>query len=258
MHTAVQIRCFIQLATVVAALSHLIARADCPIDFTLNQVQYGAASGQLGFPINLPHECGTDPISATASAGPLGGTFWQGTGFGDLWQLSSGYTFTFNSGWWGWTPASMGLVFIPDLVISGAGPTVDVRVNVTYGGSASNPNPGAMQNFAWSAELRTTDGNLLGSSLHNVTHSPNEPGLDATTNLLSGIPVGTPFTLTLRAQWVPVGPPGGQTNNGATYLSLRQYPVLALPDGYTLDSELGDIAGNALGGAFIVDGFETK
>lgn len=257
MHSANHFRCVVQFAAMVAALSTLVARADCPIDLTLNQVQYGAASGQLAFPISLPQECDVAPVSRTASAGPLGGTFWQGTGYADLWQLSSSYTFTLGSGWWGWTPASGGVVFIPDMVISGPGDSVDVRVNVTYGSTASNPNPATMQNIAWSAELRTTDGNLLGSSFHSREHASNEPGLDATTNLLPGIPVGTPFTLMLKAQWVPVGPLGGQTNNGTTYLRLRQFPVLGLPDGYTVNSMLGNIGGNALGDAFFIGGFES-
>jgi hypothetical protein len=149
-------------ALYLVAVSALEVRAACPVDPTSSQVQYGAASGQLGFPISGAQECDTEPVSVTASAGPLGGTYWQGTAFGELGTARSTYTFTFSSGWWGWTPACMGLFFIPDISISGAGDTVDLRVNVTFGGMASNP-ADAVQSVAWLVRLRTPDGNQLAS-----------------------------------------------------------------------------------------------
>jgi hypothetical protein len=192
----------------------------------------------------------------TASAGPLGGTYWQGTAFGELGTARSTYTFTFSSGWWGWTPACMGLFFIPDISISGAGDTVDLRVNVTFGGTASNASS-AEQNVAWSVRLRTPDGNQLAFATHNSPYTLNGADVEASSNLLTNIPVGTPFSLEVAAQWTPAGPPGGQTNNGTTNLSLRKLEVFALPEGYTANSESGDIVNNMLISRIFLDGFEA-
>ena len=197
-----------------------------------------------------------EPVSAVASAGPLGGTYWEGTGFGERGTARSTYTFTFSSGWWGWTPASMGSFFIPSAIVSGAGEAVDVRVNVAFGGTASNPDDTA-QSVAWSVTLRSPDGNQLAFATHSSPYTLNGAEVEASSNLLANIPVGTPFSLEVATQWVPAGPPGGQTNNGMTYLSLRQLEVFALPEGYTANSEPGSIVNNRLISRIFIDGFEV-
>ncbi len=220
----------------------------CPINYTSGVAQFGAGSGHLANPIGLPEECGLSPVSSTESAGPLGGTYWQGTGTGGQGVNSTSYTFTLGSGWWGYSVASMGMFYFPDLIITGGpGPTVSAQVNVQYGGTASGYVP-AQQNVKWAVDVLDLAGNTLANSFLDLYYTPNGPVLTATSQLLNNLPVGSPFALQVRTQWYQQGPPfgSGLTTNGDAFLQLLGPQVFALPAGYTLDSASAGIVNNQL------------
>lgn len=237
----------VALMAIGLVLPSLAAAAPCPIDTTSGLLQYGAASGGLATPISLPQLCDVAPLEVTASAGPLGGTYWQGTGRADPGVLSTDYVFTIGSGWWGYSVASMGTFFIPDLVITGGpDPVVAAAVNVAYGGAAGGAVPSS-QDVQWAVDFRDPAGNLLSSHLGTLSYAPNGPVQTASSPLLGNLPVGTPFSLQMRAQWFHQGGPGGgSTTSGTGFLELLAAEILSLPSGYTLSSSSAGIVDNQL------------
>jgi len=220
----------------------------CPINYTSGVAQFGAASGGLANPIGLPEECALSPVSSMEAAGPLGGTYWQGTGTGGQGVNSTTYTFTLGSGWWGYSVASMGMFYFPDMIITGgAGPTVSAQLNVQYGGTATGFVP-TEQNVKWAVDILDLMGNTLASSFMDLYYTPNGPVLTATSGLLNNLPVGSPFALQVRTQWYQAGPPfgSGLTTYGDAFLGLLGTEVFALPAGYTLDSASAGIVSNQL------------
>ena len=134
----------------------------CSIDHASSSPQFGAASNvNLGSPINGPTVCGGSPVSATHSQS-IGTTGWSGTGYGNLGSISSDYWFFSGSGWYGSAPASMGLFYIGDLMITG-GPvsTINASVNAAYGGTAGNDFIPDTQSLAWAVKLFDESGFLI-------------------------------------------------------------------------------------------------
>jgi len=196
--------------------------------------------------LHAPSVCGSSPVSAYNFAGPSGGSAWTGTGYGNLGSITSDYTYVVSSGFWGWHPASMGVFYLGDLIITG-GPAseVNVSVNVAYGGTATAPIP-ATQGLSWAVKLfDTADGDLIGAVTTGNSYTPNSGTQTATSSLLVDVPVGTTFSLEMSAQWYHAqGARFEGTTTGDMFIQFLSSEVFNLPDGYTLNSGSGGIEDN--------------
>ena len=220
------------------------ARA-CDFDFVPGTLQAAAGSGQLGFPVGGAESCGPPDQEEFEFAGPLGGTYWEGTGRGTTLRNEFEYSFTVGSGWWGWTPAMMGGFMVPDVVFSGPGPTVDVAVNVALGGTAGGAIPSSHP-VSWFVNFRDASGvGGYGSAVMTDSYTPNGPAETATSFTITGVPVGVPVALELRSQWTPHGE-SSSTTSGTGFQELLDSEVFVLPAGYTADSAEAGIVDNQL------------
>ena len=227
--------------------------AGCPINYISGVAQYGAASGGLANPIGLPSECSLSPGVSKNDSQSVGLTGWSGTGIGGYGINSSSYYFTIDSGWWGYSVASMGLFYFPDIVITGApASTVSASVNVTYGGSAQGTYIPTTQNVKWAVDILDLSGNALTGYVGDLFYTPNGPVLSADSGALN-LPVNTPFALQVRTQWFHAGPPfnSGLVTTGDMFLQLMGDGVLTLPEGYTVNSVSAGIVDNVFTAAVV-------
>ena len=227
--------------------------AGCPISYTSGVAQFGAASGGLANPIGGPSECSLSPGVSAYNALALGGTEWQGTGVGGYGINSSSYYFKSGSGWWGYSVASMGMFYFPDLIITG-GPASSVsgNVNVAYGGTAIGDGIPALQNVKWAVDILDLTGGTYASYFTDLYYTPNGPVLSAASGLLSNLPVNTPFALQVRTQWYHAGPAGGAPDiSGEMFLQLMGDGVFTLPEGYTVNSSSAGIVDNVFSAAVV-------
>lgn len=229
----------------IALLAASLGRtAEACFDHTSGAVQARAASGSQ----NSTVECGSPPVEVTNSLSS-GGTYWTGTGRGLLGLNETDYTFHLEYGWWGFSVRTLAGFQLPGLIITGGpGPTVDVAVNVAFGGAASGYVP-ASQNVRFDVQLWDPSGNGIGSGVNStVSYVPNGPEQFATSPLILNVPVGTPFTLELTTTWFTEGPPfgSGLTTYGYGYVALLSTEVFALPPGYTVDAVSAGIVDNQI------------
>ncbi len=230
--------------------------AACPFDLQSSELQFGAGS-ECNTP--FPTQCETSPVSVTGSRA-LGGSAWVGTGTADCGTLSLEYTFTLSNGWWGCPPQTNAAIFVPSLTITGGGDsTVNIAVNVEYGGTATGVIPDEYSG-RWKVDVLRPDGSIIATvSNLEVLWIPNDPPVTGQSPFLVNVPVGEPFSLVMQANWFPTGPNfgSGQTTEATGFLRLLPSRVLELPPGYTVNEPSGFIRNNRINPAQFKDGFEA-